>query len=84
MKTTTITNGEDVTRKVHLFGPNSEPLELESLEVGEGRKQPFDNSVLDHISSLLATHGPALAKLLLIIGSAAGTIYNAIRAGHVE
>lgn len=84
MKTTLTQNGEDVTRKVHLYGPNSEPLDLESLDIGEGRKQPFDSSALDHVSNLLATHGPALAKLLLIVGSATGTIYNAIKAGHMD
>ena len=45
---------------------------------------PFDSSFFDGISNWLATHGPALAKLLLIIGSTAGTIYNAIKAGKSD
>lgn len=64
--------------------PDNKPLNLEALKVGEGKKKPFDESFFDVVSNWLATHGPALAKLLLIIGSAAGTIYNAIRAGHID
>ncbi len=57
---------------------------LDSFKIGEGRKKPFDESFFDVVSNWLATHGPALAKLLLIVGSATGTIYNAIKAGHID
>lgn len=63
-----------------LYGPNDEALDI--TDHGAGRKDPFDSSVLDSISNLLAQHGPALAKLLLIIGSGTATIYNAIKAGN--
>lgn len=69
---------------VELFGPNDQPINLASLEGGEGKKNPFDESYFDIVSAWLAQHGPALAKLLLIIGSGAGTIYNAIKAGHID
>lgn len=84
MKETITQNGEDTTRKVHLYSANDEPIDLDKLELGEGKKQPFDESYFDKVSSWLAQHGPALAKLLLIIGSGAGTVYNAIKAGHMD
>jgi len=75
---------EPTSRRVHLFGANDKLLDLDSINVGEGRKEPFDQSYFDKVSKYLSTHGPALAKLLLIIGSGAGTIYNAIKAGHMD
>ncbi len=66
-----------------LFGSNGEQLDLDNLtDKGAGRKNPFDSSPLDTISDLLATHGPALAKLMLILGSGAATVYNALKAGN--
>ncbi len=86
MDNTTIeANGQETrSRKINLFGADNQPLDLESIDVGEGRKEPFDSSYFDAVSSYLSTHGPALAKLLLIVGSGAGTVYNAIKAGHME
>lgn len=84
MKTTNGQETETQERRVHLYGANDKPLDLESLAIGAGKKAPFDTSFFDVVSIWLATHGPALAKLLLIVGSAAGTIYNAVRAGHIE
>lgn len=49
---------------------------------GAGHKDPFEASFLDAASRTLATHGPAFAKLSLIVGSATATIYNAIKAGN--
>lgn len=65
-----------------LYGPNNQKLDLDNLtDHGAGRKKPFDSSPLDTISDLLATHGPALAKLMLIFGSGTATVYNAFKAG---
>lgn len=47
-------------------------------------KSPFDASYFDTVSNWLALHGPALAKLFLIVGSGAATVYNAIKAGHMD
>ena len=80
----TIQNHQPTANPVELFGPNEQPINLASLQVGSGKKKPFDDSFFDDVSNWLAQHGPALAKLLLIIGSGAGTIYNAIKAGHIE
>ena len=66
-----------------LYGPNNQKLDLDNLmDKGSGLKKPFDPSPLDTISDLLATHGPALAKLLLIFGSGTATVYNAFKAGN--
>lgn len=64
----------------HGTNANSDDL-LTGSDHDAGRTDPFDRSALDTVSTLLAQHGPALAKLLLIAGSATGTIYNAIKAG---
>ena len=84
MKTTNGQRTETQERRVHLYSASDQPLDLDSLAVGAGKKSPFDSSLFDAASNWLATHGPALAKLLLIIGSATGTVYNAIRAGHMD
>ena len=66
----------------HLNRPGYSQLDLSSLpDHGGGTKSPFDTSFLNSISRTLAKHGPALAKLLLIVGSALATVYNALRAG---
>ena len=57
---------------------------IDLTEIGQGNKQAFDFSFLDFIGDWLAKHGPALAKLLLIVGSGAGTVYNAIKAGDMD
>ena len=63
--------------------PTDGSQELHDLgDLGAGHKEPFDSSFLDAVSRTLATHGPAFAKLSLIVGSATATIYNAIKAGN--
>lgn len=76
-------NGQATSgRPTVIYGPNNEELDLSTLtDHGSGSKDPFDPSFLDAISKQLARHGPALAKLLLILGSGSATVYNAIRAG---
>lgn len=67
---------------VELYGPDDQKLNLSALtDRGAGAKNPFDSSFLDGASRMLATHGPAFAKLSLIVGSATATVYNAIKAG---
>lgn len=63
---------------------NDQLLYLDNRAVKASRKSPVDSSFFDVVSNWLATHGPSLAKLLLIVGIAAGTVYNAIKAGHME
>lgn len=77
-------NNQAPAKPIELLGPNEQPINLASFNLGTGKKKPFDDSLFDGISSWLAKHGPALAKLLLIIGSGAGTIYNGIKAGNME
>lgn len=87
MQSTTATpeNGQGQRPPVTLYGADEKPLRLEDLGVtnhGAGSKSPFDRSFLDGPKNWFAKHGPALANLLLMAGSAAGTIYTAIRTSH--
>lgn len=84
MKTKNGQPTEPKERRVHLYSAKDQLLDLDSLAAGAGSKSPFDPSFFDVVSNWLAKHGPSLAKLLLIVGSAAGTVYNAIKASHME
>lgn len=90
MKTTT-SNGHATApaerEPVTLYGADDRPLSLADLGVtdrGAGRKEPFDKSFLDGVKNWFAKHGPALANLLLMGGSATGTVATAIRTSHTS
>ncbi|MDZ4698565.1 MAG: hypothetical protein SH809_02560 [Rhodothermales bacterium] len=70
---------------VTLYGANDRPLELPNIEGasrGAGRREPFDKSFLDGPKNWFSKHGPALANLLLMGGSATGTVATALRSSH--
>lgn len=70
------------TPSAKLFGPNNQPLNLQN--VGSGKEQPFEDSYFDAVGNWLGRHGPAIAHLLLIVGSAASTVTNAWHWSHID
>lgn len=73
---------EAPSRTVKLFDANEEELDLS--DIGSGRQKAFEHSYFDTVSDWLGQHGPALAHLLLILGSAAGTVTNSRHFATIE
>jgi len=67
---------EKPSPKVTLYNSNDEPIDL--TDTGSGNENPFEHSFFDIVGDWLGKHGPAISHLFLIIGSAAGTLTNAI------
>lgn len=67
---------EKPRQKVKLFDASDNVLDL--TEIDSGKTDPFEQSWFEGLSNWLGKHGPALAHTFLIVGSAAGTVTNAL------
>lgn len=72
------------SRKVKLYGPNSQPLKSVTVEKPNIKSpaSPFnEDSPLNKVIEFLHEHGPAAAKLFLMMATGAATAYGGWTAG---